>query len=704
MNARVLRRRFVRRTGTTQEDTMARSRAAIAAGALLLLIGAGSAEGQSTATMDKPKPGAMRMLVCRGGPGLHLTTEADPSPRGDAYAAVVLRYQRNTRPAGEDYRQLDPGACSWNPSGDASIPAEPGIVHFDVARHGSAEVADPKTLAEWLREAEHLWTFFVDDATNLSISHGPFRARFWVASERHDKSTKSNAGLARRVKLRCRGGTGLVFTRGKIAGTNLVGMTLTYRPAGSAAGPTGAGLSPGTCAWANRSGIPGEPGRVAFVTAGNAQLKQIQSGSAVDRTTTAAERWPDAQTIPVYMAYATHYWKFTIQLSNADSALHHAAWKPPAAGDLAVTPPSTNGAVPTATTMAETDEPEDTSSSADTPSSPAAPYSAGAGTTSSIPSISSPSSSTSGVVGAKPPAGTSTRVSLPGGSTTGERYTSGSSTTVTDPRLVYDIRNVQVRAGLEGVSIRFEAAPNLAPTVLVNSAAPMGSEGAFRFQGQPLRLIVQGTPTGGALWHYTAASNTPLARGTQYWFIAEAPEGPNSRFNQATGEFRTLAQRFKLTISEIYVVSDGDTDSPGDLWFAVKSCPEVIDQDLVGSYGNRVQWSEGRQRVAQELVGSGTSVPDRFRLLIVGVDDDRDLGSSFGASNPFWVYYSCDRGGDLEPYKTSKAEWNSIALDIDLTRYPGTSGGEPFVRRSKALRNGSTLMFEVRGYIGVTRE
>jgi len=38
-----------------------------------------------------------------------------------------------------------------------------------------------------------------------------------------------------------------------------------------------------------------------------------------------------------------------------------------------------------------------------------------------------------------------------------------------------------------------------------------------------------------------------------------------------------------------------------------------------------------------------------------------------------------------------------------VSKYPGAKGGEPFVRRSLPLRNGSKLMFEVRGYVGVTR-
>jgi|SRR6187397_762564 hypothetical protein len=40
----------------------------------------------------------------------------------------------------------------------------------------------------------------------------------------------------------------------------------------------------------------------------------------------------------------------------------------------------------------------------------------------------------------------------------------------------------------------------------------------------------------------------------------------------------------------------------------------------------------------------------------------------------------------------------------DLTQYPGQSASIPLYFRSMALRNGSTLMFDVRGYVTVTRQ
>jgi len=71
-------------------------------------------------------------------------------------------------------------------------------------------------------------------------------------------------------------------------------------------------------------------------------------------------------------------------------------------------------------------------------------------------------------------------------------------------------------------------------------------------------------------------------------------------------------------------------------------------------------------------------------------------------SYPNWTSYCT--GSGPEPGSNSDWEWNSIMLDFDLTKYRGLKGGEQFYRRSKPLRNGSSLAFEVRGYIEVIRQ
>lgn len=625
----------------------------------------GTRFGDTTAAAPDPAPaaGRVRQLVCRGMEGARIATVANPSPRVASQVAVSLSYRRNPTAAGDAYEQLEPGACSWNITGDPDLPPEPGIVHFDLDPRGAEFIPEPATLAQWLSNPRHYWVFYVDDLSNVAISHGAYGGQF-RAQEPPARPAPARPAAERRERLRCRGGGGASFVQGERKGPNLFAMTLTYQAASSAAGPLGKGLQPGTCAWADRADAPAEPGRIEFLTARNAQREQERAGGPVDSSATAAERYPDVRTIPAYMTDPAHFWTFTVSLTNPDSALRHQAWSPtaPDAPDVpdpvAATPPAPSGG-------------------------------------------DSPYTSTS-------PSGARTRVSLPGGDDgVADRYTPGAgNATVTDPRIVFDIRNVQVRSGLEGVAITFEAAPNLAPVVSVSATAPEGAEGARKFGGASTRLVVSGTPTGGARWRYSAASNTALARGTRHWFIAEAPEGPQSRYNQVTGEFRTAAQRVTVTISEIQVVSDGDSDSAGDLWFTVRTCPAgmFVEQDLVGSFSDRVQWSEGRHAVNRQLVSDLPSDPDRFRLLVVGIDDDYDIGSGYGSRDPFQVYFSCRGDGDLEPQKTSKAEWNAAIMDLDLTRYSGAKATEQFVRRSQALRNGSTVMFEVRGFVTVTRE
>jgi hypothetical protein len=306
-------------------------------------------------------------------------------------------------------------------------------------------------------------------------------------------------------------------------------------------------------------------------------------------------------------------------------------------------------------------------------------------------------------------------VSLPSQPSVAGSYEPGKGAATTQVQAAFDIRNVQVTAGLEGVTIRFEAASNVAPTVQVHTEAPAGAAGGYRFNGTTTPLVVSGTPNG-AMSRYVAASNAPLARGTRYWYIISAPQGSVSRANQESGEFRTLAQHLTVGITEINIISDGDAESNGDLYFQMVSCPAILNRDIAGNSSQTLDWSEGRHALSVELTptmgytdadgrtGAGLSVTDRFRLVIVGLEDDDDSNEFGGTTRPIQNFFSCDRNPDLQPGSSSKLEWNSIAMDIDLTKYPGTTATEPFLRRSKPLSGGTRLMFEVRGYIKVERK
>jgi hypothetical protein len=289
----------------------------------------------------------VRHLVCRGKSGIDLRMERDPSPRDARSVAMVLRYERSAKVPGADFTNLDPGTCSWNPALSADVPPEPGVVQFDVWREAQPWSApgtrlldttataaehfpDVISLPRYLNDPSHYWAFYVDDATNFSWSFGAFVTNkgppkyFEVTGSQTSDATR----VTRPVELRCRGGTGLSFQRGGSAGTNLVFMTLAYGISPNAAGELGRGLAQGTCAWADRTGMRTEPGQIRFTTSGNAQLKQAQSGGVVDRSPNAAERFPDANTIPVYLQDAAHYWTFTVLASRPDSATAHSVWKP----------------------------------------------------------------------------------------------------------------------------------------------------------------------------------------------------------------------------------------------------------------------------------------------------------------------------------------------------------------------------------------
>jgi len=314
------------------------------------------------ATSTLAGQGAMRQLVCRGKAGIDLKVFQDPSPRDASgrSVAMVLNYKRPSAALGGEYQNLQPGECSWNPLGSAGEPVEPGRVYFDILReaqrwsaietraldttiYAAAFFPDPVSLPRYLGDTRFYWSFYVNDSTLYSFSFGAWRS---AVREPTYTTITGPVGPAvasdARKELRCRGGpSGLTFTRGGSAGTNLVNMALAYTVSRNVPGETGRGLDPGSCAWVDRTGLGREPGRVDFTTAGNAQLKQMQSGGTVDRTPTAAERFPDANTIPAYLVDANRYWTFTVTVGAPTTARAHAAWTGSVLASVTSTSPTT---------------------------------------------------------------------------------------------------------------------------------------------------------------------------------------------------------------------------------------------------------------------------------------------------------------------------------------------------------------------------
>ena len=136
------------------------------------------------------------------------------------------------------------------------------------------------------------------------------------------ESDNMRANQPQVYELRCRGGKDLTFpaqgSRVHSSGAVIVTLELEFAPSLQAAGVNSGALQPGECALAERPfyrdevGQIREPFKVRLETPVNAQLKQTQSGSEVDKSPTAAERFPDAITIARYMTNPNHFWSFRV--------------------------------------------------------------------------------------------------------------------------------------------------------------------------------------------------------------------------------------------------------------------------------------------------------------------------------------------------------------------------------------------------------
>ena len=135
-------------------------------------------------------PGRLHEMVCRGKAGIDLRVDRNPSPRDPREVAMVLKYQRSTTTPGMEYKNLDAGACSWNPGAWPDYPVEPGVVYFDLPNEaqrwsdpGTREMDTTALAAEhfpdvisvprYLKDSTHYWVFYVDDVSHFAIS---FRA------------------------------------------------------------------------------------------------------------------------------------------------------------------------------------------------------------------------------------------------------------------------------------------------------------------------------------------------------------------------------------------------------------------------------------------------------------------------------------------------------------------------------------------------
>jgi hypothetical protein len=192
--------------------------------------------------------GQLRELVCLGKAGIDLRVDREPSPRDPKLVAMVLHYERPKRVTSLSYEgmgtvdngvslQYLPGTCGWGGGLYPGIPLEPQIVYFDLPRDGQSWVPvgqrdttidaavnypDVASLIRYLNDPERRWIFYVDDATNISIS---FRA--WplsggvVASAANGGATSTSHSLTTsRGQQTSDAGTRTVITAdGSVAGS-----------------------------------------------------------------------------------------------------------------------------------------------------------------------------------------------------------------------------------------------------------------------------------------------------------------------------------------------------------------------------------------------------------------------------------------------------------------------------------------------------
>ena len=138
------------------------------------------------------------------------------------------------------------------------------------------------------------------DATTVQGRHG--------GVQRDDKP--------RPEELRCRGGSDLKIVvldgRTNSAGEHTNYLMVTFKPASQPSGAAGRSLQPGDCAFVERTVRTDEPYAIFQEVVSFAQLKQQLHGTPVDTSPTAAERFPDGQSVPRYLSDQNHYWSFFV--------------------------------------------------------------------------------------------------------------------------------------------------------------------------------------------------------------------------------------------------------------------------------------------------------------------------------------------------------------------------------------------------------
>jgi hypothetical protein len=99
-------------------------------------------------------------------------------------------------------------------------------------------------------------------------------------------------------------------------------MTLKFAggPQRTKIGPDGTRLNPGQCSWVDRDLRAGEPTEIRFDLLKNSFERQKYANTAAgvdpkwaaERYVYATEHYPDAVSLPGYLASSDHYWSFRV--------------------------------------------------------------------------------------------------------------------------------------------------------------------------------------------------------------------------------------------------------------------------------------------------------------------------------------------------------------------------------------------------------
>lgn len=349
----------------------------------------------------------------------------------------------------------------------------------------------------------------------------------------------------------------------------LVRMSLRYRV--SSYGPDRTTLAPGSCGWAGSDRPPGE---VLFDERPNAQELQMRQGVPIDRSVNAAaDGYEDTASIRRYMTVSNHRWRFLYYEETGVPAFSgsHGPLPPLTLDVVAARPPS----VATATST-------------------------------------NPLSKAGNVVRSAQPLQTGPS----------PRHLKSVDELRRTP-----LQFVRIDRSLDKFSIKFIARPSAAATVaysvdepirepstglwFFNRGAVQGSgaiEGGFHTTVREVNVPLAGSD-------YTATNYLPIERGKTYHYIISVPRSVEEPEQQLTGQFTTMRQDVRVTITEIKILSSTipSADVTWAYWIG-DSIARVTGSDLFENAPNRIRLWLGALRgcpLCQDVPSTLTALPGK---------------------------------------------------------------------------------------------